>query len=105
MAPADALQIASSRTCMGCPRGLHANHDINRRAVSPGSCGPFAAKPRISAGIPPAPEGAAMNVRRAAAGALLALAVMGARAASPFDGFWMRVNDDKSLDPGSQVEY
>jgi hypothetical protein len=46
-----------------------------------------------------------MNLRRAAAGALLAMAALGARAASPFDGFWMRVNDDKSLDPGSQVEY
>ena len=25
--------------------------------------------------------------------------------ASPFDGYWMKVNADKSLDPSSQVEY
>jgi hypothetical protein len=28
-----------------------------------------------------------------------------ALAAGPFDGFWMIVKSDKSLDPGSQVEY
>jgi hypothetical protein len=37
--------------------------------------------------------------------ALLALAPLLAIAASPIDGFWMIVKDDKSLDPGSQVEY
>jgi hypothetical protein len=37
--------------------------------------------------------------------ALLALAPLLAIAASPIDGFWMVVKDDKSLDPGSQVEY
>jgi hypothetical protein len=24
---------------------------------------------------------------------------------SPFDGYWMKVNADKSLDPASQIEY
>ena len=36
---------------------------------------------------------------------LVFTAPVAAFAASPFDGFWMKVNDDKSLDPGSQVEY
>src|SRR4051812_3658116 len=40
-----------------------------------------------------------------AAGVLLLAAAPVAFAASPLDGFWMKVNDDKSLDPGSQVEY
>jgi hypothetical protein len=35
----------------------------------------------------------------------LAMAPRPASAASPLDGFWMVVKDDKSLDPGSQVEY
>lgn len=39
------------------------------------------------------------------AAALLALAPALALAASPFDGFWMAVTGDKSLDPGSQVEF
>lgn len=46
-----------------------------------------------------------MNLARAACATLLALAPLLARAASPFDGFWMKVNADKSLDPASQVEY
>lgn len=45
-----------------------------------------------------------MSPARAAAVMLLAAPVL-AFAASPFDGFWMRINPDKSLDPGSQVEY
>lgn len=46
-----------------------------------------------------------MNFARAAGATLLALAPAFAAAASPFDGFWMKVNADKSLDPSSQVEY
>jgi hypothetical protein len=46
-----------------------------------------------------------MNLARAACATLLALAPVLAFAASPFDGFWMKINADKSLDPGSQVEY
>ncbi|MEJ6021688.1 hypothetical protein [Ramlibacter sp. PS4R-6] len=46
-----------------------------------------------------------MNLARAAGAALLVLAPALAEAASPFDGFWMKVNADKSLDPGSQVEF
>lgn len=45
-----------------------------------------------------------MSLARAAA-ALLLVVVPFAHAASPFDGFWMKVGDDKSLDPASQVEY
>jgi hypothetical protein len=50
-----------------------------------------------------------MNFAHAVGAALLAPALAlvppAALAASPFDGFWMKVNADKSLDPGSQVEY
>ena len=46
-----------------------------------------------------------MNLARATCAMLLALAPALAAAASPFDGFWMKVNADKSLDPGSQVEF
>ncbi|HUR89261.1 MAG TPA: hypothetical protein VMZ74_09260 [Ramlibacter sp.] len=46
-----------------------------------------------------------MNTFRAAACLALALAPLAAGAASPFDGYWMRVNADKSLDPASQVEF
>jgi len=45
-----------------------------------------------------------MSLARAAAVTLVFAPAL-AFAASPFDGFWMKVNDDKSLDPGSQVEY
>lgn len=45
-----------------------------------------------------------MSPTRAAAALLLAAPAL-AFAASPFDGFWMRVNADRSLDPGTQVEY
>jgi hypothetical protein len=46
-----------------------------------------------------------MSLARIAGATLLAAVPAFAAAASPFDGFWMRVNADKSLDPGSQVEY
>ena len=46
-----------------------------------------------------------MDSFRASACLALALAALPAVAASPFDGYWMRVNADKSLDPASQVEF
>lgn len=46
-----------------------------------------------------------MDLFRAAAALLLALAPAFAGAASAFDGYWMKVNADKSLDLSSQVEY
>lgn len=46
-----------------------------------------------------------MNLARAAGCAVLALSPLAARAASQFDGNWMRVNADKSLDLSSQVEF
>lgn len=46
-----------------------------------------------------------MNLARAAGCALLALAPLLASAASAFDGYWMKINPDKSLDLSSQVEY
>jgi hypothetical protein len=46
-----------------------------------------------------------MTPSRAACAALFALAPAIALAASPFDGFWMIRKPDKSLDPGSQVEF
>jgi hypothetical protein len=45
-----------------------------------------------------------MGTARAIAALLAALPWL-AIAASPIDGFWMIVKDDKSLDPGSQIEY
>ena len=45
-----------------------------------------------------------MSPARAAAVLLLCAPAL-ALAASPFDGFWMKVNPDQSLDPSSQVEY
>ena len=46
-----------------------------------------------------------MDFARAAGCAMLALAPLLAHAASAFDGYWMKVNPDKSLDPSSQAEY
>lgn len=46
-----------------------------------------------------------MDIIRALGAALLVLMPAAVFAASPFDGFWMKVNADKSLDPGSQVEF
>jgi hypothetical protein len=46
-----------------------------------------------------------MKPTRTVAAWLLAVAPAIALAASPFDGFWMIVQADKSLDPGSQVEF
>jgi hypothetical protein len=49
-----------------------------------------------------------MDLPRAACAALLAIAPLvvpaPALAASPFDGYWMIVKGDNTLDPGSQIE-